>query len=241
MNLNPLRLTQRRSQLSKLETSCSEEPALNDIHMHCSEEQESPQPHALILRNRSPGVTPSVQPSVSRPDILSEVPIPPRTLRTPNHRKRSSSAIVFTTNDKVITPPKHLQTVDLSSLPAAPQVTQDSDDDDDLDSLADDEPPTIIPAVPSKGHAELNMMADRMCQHFNDDEPTRDLEAITAHCIAGGILELQIKSATGSDYNDDYEWHPIGLLKDKDPYLVAKYMINNNFGDVHSKKQHRWA
>ena len=119
-------------------------------------------------------------------------------------------------------------------------MTQDSDDEDDLHSLANDEPPTIIPPVPSKGHAELNMMAGHVCQHFNDDEPARDLEATTDHRIAGGILELQIKYATGDDYNEDYEWHPIGLLKDEDPYLVAKYVINNNFGDVHSSKQHRW-
>ena len=209
--------------------------------MQGSEEPESPQQHASILRNRSPRFTPLMQPSVPWTDIPSEIPIPPRTPVTPNHRKRSSSAIAFATNDEVIKPPKHLQTVNLSSLPAAPQVTQDSDDEDDLNVLADDEPPTIIPAVPSKGHAELNMMADRVCQHFNDDEPTRDLEAITDHCIAGGVLELQIKYATGNDYNEDYEWHPIGLLKDEDPYLVAKYVINNNFGDVHSSKQHCWA
>ena len=121
-------------------------------------------------------------------------------------------------------------------------MTQDLDDKDDLYSLlADDELPTIIPAVSSKGHAELNMMADRVCQHFNHDKPTNDLKAITYHCIAGGILELQIKYATGDDYTEDHEWHPIGLLKDKDPYLLAKYVINNNFGDVHSSKQHRWA
>ena len=126
---------------------------------------------------------------------------------------------------------KHSQTVDRSLLLVAPQVTQDSDDDDDLDSLADDKPPIIIPAVPSKGHAELNMMAERGC----------GIEAITDHFIAGGVLELQIQYSTGDDYYDDYEWHLIGLVKDKDPYAVAKYVINNNFGDVHSSKQHRWA
>ena len=70
------------------------------------------------------------------------------------------------------------------------------------------------------------MMADRVCQHFNG--------------IAGGVLELQIQYSTGDDYYDDFEWHLIGLVKDEDPYAVAKYVINNNFGDVHSNKQHRW-
>ena len=85
------------------------------------------------------------------------------------------------------------------------------------------------------------MMADRVCQHFNDDESTHDIVAITDHCIASGVLKLQIKYSPGDDYYDDFEWHPIGLVKDKDPYAVAKYVINNNFGDVHSSKQHRWA
>ena len=205
----------------------SEEPAsIPDVDMHYSEE---------------PGAMPSVQPSVQTPVTHIEVPIPPMGTAVPNTRKRNSSAITFAANDEAIPPSKRSQTVDRSPLLVAPQVTQDSDDDDDLDSLADDEPPTIIPAVSSKGHAELNMMAERVCQHFNDDESTRDIEAITDHRIAGGVLELQIKYSTGDDYYDDYEWHPIGLVKDEDPYAVAKYVINNNFGDVHSSKQHRWA
>ena len=184
---------------------------------------------------------PSEQPSVQTPAAHIEVPIPPAVCpAVPNPCKRGSSAITFAANDKAIPPPKRCQTVDMSPLLAAPQVTQDSDDDDDLDSLANVEPPNIIPAVPSKGHAELNIMADRVCQHFNDNEPTRDIDAITDHRIAGGVLELQIQYSTGDDYYEDFEWHPIGLVKDKDPYAVAKYVINNNFGDVHSSKQHCW-
>ena len=217
----------------------SEEPASTpNVSMQDSEEQRSTQ-------ESNPEASPSEEPSgpaqaEQSDDLPNGQPIPARPgILNPN--KRPISSVTFAANDEVIRPLKRSNTNTTTPIIEAPTVTQDSDEDDDDNSLADDEPSPIIPAISSKGHAELTEMADRVNRHFNEDEGQRDIEAITDHRLAGGVLELQIKYATGDHPYDDYEWHPIGLVKDEDPYAVAKYVINNDFGDIHTSKQHRWA
>ena len=117
-------------------------------------------------------------------------------------------------------------------------VTQDSDSEDSTSEKQQTCP--IIPTVYSRDHKELNEMAARVNAHFDDEVPQRDVEAITDHRVNGGILELELKYRTGGT-NKDYEWHPIGLVKDENPYAVAQYVLKNDFGDIHSSKQHRWA
>ena len=214
----------------------SEEPALTIPHdVPGSEEQGSTQ-------GPTPGATPSEEPTVAaHVERTANVPSIIQSPERPDLRKRPLSSVTFAANDEVIPPPKRRNTQTTAPIFVAPTVTQDSDEEDDDSSLADDEPSPIIPSIPSKGHEELNDMADRVNIHFNDDERQRDIEAITDHRIAGGVLELELKYATGDDSHDDYEWHPIGLVKDEDPYAVAKYVMNNDFGSIHTSRQHRWA
>ena len=245
-----------RTSLSTLDSTLpivSEEPATVPTTSTLGSEEQAVPPRVMpssseepvsIQQDSNPGATPSEEPFVrtqSEPTASSPGTSTPASSALSNLHKRPISSVTFADNDEVIRPPKRSNTQTTAPIFVAPTVTQDSDEEDDDASLGDDDPPPIIPAVPSKGHAALTAMADRVNLHFNDDESQRDIEAITDHRLAGGVLELQIKYATGDHYYDDYEWHPIGLVKDEDPYAVAKYVINNDFGNIHSSTQHRWA
>ena len=215
------------------------------------------QPDSSEIRNRT-----SLAQLDSRLTPIEEEPSTdevPASIPTP--QSHSSSDPVSSTEEPVSTNATHSPSLTMTEEPAAkkqrltpssdpsaiPAVTQDYDSDDE--SVSDKNPPiTITPTSYDKDTGDFDEMAERVNAVFDDDELERDLDCITDHRTAGGVLELQVKYKTGySDEDDsdhlvgDLEWHPIGLLKDEDPYAVAMYLIRNDVGKTHTSIQRRWA
>ena len=131
-------------------------------------------------------------------------------------------------------PPSKQQRTSLPS-PDVPMVSQDSD----INSNEELEKP---PSPQNRFNETLDDHAARLNYVFDEDdaEPTRDLESVLDHCYVNGVIELCCKYSTGDTIHDK-EWHPLSMVQDEDPYTVAKYILENDFGFVQNGRLRRWA
>ena len=78
--------------------------------------------------------------------------------------------------------------------------------------------------------AQLNLVFDE-----SDSYLSAEIVLLLNHRYAAGILEFQTEYSNG-----DKQWHPIDLIKDKDPYAVANYALSHDLGPISNGKYRRW-
>ena len=69
----------------------------------------------------------------------------------------------------------------------------------------------------------------------NEDFLSAELKSITDHRYIAGILEFNLEYTNG-----DTLWHPIALVKDKNPHATANYVVSNDLGLISNRIHGRW-
>ena len=71
---------------------------------------------------------------------------------------------------------------------------------------------------------------------YEDKDAAFKLIRITSHQRLEGILELEAEYSSGVR-----EFHPILLIKEEDPPVVAEYVLRTDFGQTLNTIHYRWA
>ena len=71
---------------------------------------------------------------------------------------------------------------------------------------------------------------------YEDEDAAFKLVRIASHWCLEGILELEAEYSSGVK-----EFHPISLLKEEDPHVVAECVLRTNLGQTLNTIHHQWA
>ena len=68
-----------------------------------------------------------------------------------------------------------------------------------------------------------------------DDFFSFELKSILNHRYLAGVLEFKLEYDHG-----ELSWHPLDLVKDKDPHACARYIAGTDLGPISNGIHRRW-
>ena len=138
------------------------------------------------------------------------------------------------------TEPVSLQTTDESlphtngnNLPSIVSQTQTGINNSYVDSNDEESPITM-----SSDGPQFDEIVKQLSSVFNDtnDYLSVELKSIIDHRSSNGVLEFKVEYING-----DKKCHHIDVIKDKDPYATANYIMTHDLVTASNMTHGRWA